>query len=102
MLAALAHGKIHAGYAGVDAELGRFGHRTKHMGRFQKLFGWDAAAMQTGAAHFVALHHRAIEAGGCGVQRCGVAAGATTDDYEIKLLSRTDHLRGPSPTVRRP
>ena len=75
-----------------DPELLGARHRPVDGGRLEELLGRDAAAVQAGAAHFVLLDHGDVETGQAPTQGGGVAGGTATDNHDIELLGRGDHL----------
>ena len=92
LLAGLAGGEVHGGLLGLDAELLGPGHGPVHRCRLQELLGRDAAAVQAGPAHLLALDHGHRQPRVPPVERGRVAAGPASDDHDVVLLGRGDHL----------
>lgn len=88
--------EIELGGAGGDAEAVGAGDRAEHRGGLEQLLGGDATPVEAGAAHLVHLDHRDVEPGASAVEGGGVPAGAATDDDDIEVLGRDDHLLGGS------
>ena len=84
-LRAWAEAKSTVGCAGLDAELGGVGDVAVHRRRLEERLGRDAATVEAGAAHLVLLDDGDVEAGGRGVERGAVSAGAAADHHEIEV-----------------
>ena len=92
LLALLGHLEVDARRAGLDAELGGVGDVAVHGGRLEERLGRDAAPVEARAAEGVDLDEGHLHPGGRGVERSRVATRASTDDDEIELIGRRDHL----------
>jgi hypothetical protein len=69
----------------LDAQLRGVLQFPQASGGGQESFGGDAAAVDTGAAHFRTFDDGGFEAGFDGMQRRAMAADASTDDDQVKI-----------------
>ncbi len=87
VLACGSGGIVHCKVARVHAPTRRLAHRGHHLGIATQSLGGDATAIQTGAAQLVALHERHVHALVGSLGGHFVAAGASTNYYQVKLHS---------------
>ena len=100
LLATLSHAEVDGGRARLDAELGGVGDVAVHRCGLEERLGGDAATVEAGPPEGVFLDDRHPHARRCGIERGAVATGASTDDDEIELIGRRNHLRNDGPRAR--
>ena len=93
VLASHGRGHVDRGIAGLDAELLGPAHRPDHVARLEQGLGRDAATVEAGATDLVLLDEGDVQACGRAVEGGGVATGTTTDDDDVKVLCRGNHLQ---------
>ena len=96
LLALLGDREVHRRRTRLDAEVGAVFDVAFDRRRLQERFGRDTPPVETGTAQGVLLDEGHLHAGGCGVQRGGVPARATTDDDEIERISHGRHRIAPT------
>ena len=101
LLAGLGLGELDRRRVDDDPELLGSGDGAVDGRGLEELLGRYATAMQAGAANLFLLDHGDVESGQTAAQGCGIAGRTATDDNDVELLGRRDHLLRTSSNVGR-